>query len=480
MARCQSRQKVLKMYEDRMSLMIWTGRCSRTMAALLLAVATASATAQISLSTAVDLAWQSNPKVRSAKASVDGARAGLQATRDAYIPSAGATGGYGTSTGVPLSVPVIFSLAANSLVFNFSQRDNLRAAEAGLSAANLSLKEARDQVAEDVVVTYLQLNNAQQREKVMTDEAGDANRLVQIVQDRIDAGQDTRIELLRTRRTGKQIELAQLQLQDQIASLEDHLSRLIGLPGNSFQTVASSIPPLPPVKSLQAVATEAEVNDSYAVQSAFANARSKQEIAFGEARYRFRPQISLGLNYSRISTSHTDYTEYSPGFLFKSDDAASIGIGIQVPIFDRAHEARAKQAAADAAHAYYDALDARNLFREGRFKLQQGAAELEAKSEIAEIDRDLAEEDLKTIEIQLASTGPVDPDKPQLTPKDEENARVQERSKMLDLLDAQFQLSQAQVNLMRETGQLDAWLQQIGSDANQSRDKLLGTSKPRE
>jgi outer membrane protein TolC len=430
------------------------------LAAALFAVcasASVSAKAQISLSSAVDLALRGNPKVLAAQSDVAKAHAALDAARDAYIPTLTATGGYGGSTGVPLGVPTVFGLSSNSLLFNFSQRDNLRAAEAALHAANLMLKDARDQVAEDVVVTYLQLDNAQQRQAVMAEELTYANRLVTIVQERLDAGDDTRIELLRARRTAKQIELQQLQLDDEASALGDHLDRLIDLPGNRLKTVAASIPALPAIQTLQ----QPGKGDSFSIEAAFANAHSKQELAFGEARYRFRPQLELFASYSRISNSGTDFTDYYPTFIGKSQNSASIGFQIQLPLLDRKHEATARQDAADAARAYYDALDQRNLFREGRLKLQRSALELQARAELAALDRDLAQEDINTILIQLS--GPGDSSKPLLTPKDEQNARLQERSRTLDLLNTQSSLSQAQVNLMRQTGQLDSWLHSLAT-----------------
>jgi outer membrane protein TolC len=430
----------------------------RTAMSLAMLAMTAAATAQISLGSAVALALRDNVKVKSAQAEVDKCRAQLAATHDAYVPSAGATGGYGTSTGVPLGVPVVFGLASNSLLFSFAQKDNIRAAEAGLSAANLALNEMRDQVSEDVVVTYIQLNSAQQRQAVMAQESDAAAKLVTIVQERLDAGLEDNMNLLRARKTAKQIELQQLQLDDQVATLSDHLSRALGLPGNLLKAIPESIPPLPDVKLLAADAAAGSKADSFGVQAAFASAHSKQELAFGESRYRFRPRIGLGLNYSRISTSHTDYTDYYPGFRTQSENAASIGIEIQVPLYDRSHADHAHEAAADAAKAYFDAIDQRNLFQEGRVKLRRSTAELAARSELAAIDRDLAQAQLDAVLTQLQGPASSDSTRPQMTPKDEQNARLQERAKMLDLLDAQFQMNQAQVNLMRQTGQLDSWL----------------------
>ena len=164
---------------------------------VLLTALAARAPAQISMTSAVDLALRNDPRVKMAHEDVAKAQATLAETHDAYIPTIGITGGYGGSTGVPLSVPVVFSIASQSLLFNFSQKDYVRAATAGLQAADLAFQEARDKVAEDVVVTYLNLDNAQQRQTAMIDESAAANRLVAIVQDRLDAGQDTRIDLLR-------------------------------------------------------------------------------------------------------------------------------------------------------------------------------------------------------------------------------------------------------------------------------------------
>ena len=433
--------------------MRWSKREAARLVAIGLMMAWAGcASAQLSLSSAVDLALRNDPKVRMAQADVDKAKAALAEVKDAYIPSASVNGGYGTSTGVPLSVPVVFSIASQSLLFNFSQQDNRRAANSALEAANLSLQESREKVTEDVVVTYLNLDNMLHRQETAEQEYGTATRLVTIVSDRLDAGQDTNIDLLQAKHTSAQIHLDQLHTEDEVDTLEDHFARLIGLPGNQLTTITSSIPAMPPMGT-----PVSDMSDTYGIRAAMASARSKQEIAFGAARYRFRPQVSFGANYSRISTSQTDYVEYYPGFKDKSNDAASIGIQISIPLYDRSHEDKAHQAAAEAVRARYEAQDQRNQFLEGRFKLQHSMAELSARVELAQTSIELAKAQLDETMVQL-STGSGDSNKPELTPKDEQNAHLQQSQKAIDLLDAQFQLEQAQVNLLRQTGQLDAWL----------------------
>jgi outer membrane protein TolC len=417
----------------------------------------ACASAQISLSSAIDLALKNDPRGNMAAASVEKAEAALNQTYDVYIPTVVADAGYGRGLGVPTALPTVLTLSSQSLVFNFSQRDNIRAAASGLEAAKLSYKETQAQVEEDVATTYLNLDSDQRRLAAMTQEHDFATRLVVIVQDRLNAGADNRIDLLQARRTATQIELSLLHLKDEIATLSDRLARMIGLPGNSIQAVSDSIPSLPKPSTI----VDGETNtESFGVKSALANARSKQELAFGESRYRLRPQISLGINYSRIDTGQNDFTTYYPGFLKKSENAESVYLGIQIPIFDRRHQDEAVEAVAEARRAHYEAEDQRNQFLQGRFKLRQSAPELSLRAELAQIDRDLAQEQLNAVLIQLSPDAATS-DKPQLTPKDEQNARLAERARTVDLLDAQFQLSQAEIGLLRQTGQLDAWVRSL-------------------
>ena len=112
------------------------------------ASAVAPACAQISFTSAVGLALKSNPKVLAAQADVDKSLAALQQIRDAYIPNIVGGSGVGPpSYGYPLGQPSIFNFTAQSLVFSYSQRDYLRAAQAALDATRLNLKDIREGVA---------------------------------------------------------------------------------------------------------------------------------------------------------------------------------------------------------------------------------------------------------------------------------------------------------------------------------------------
>jgi outer membrane protein TolC len=421
---------------------------------VLLTACAAGASAQISLGSAVDLALKNDPKVRMSEAAVAKAQAALEETHDVYIPTLSANGGYGQGFGVPTSLPTVLTLSSQSLVFNFSQHDNIRAAASGLTSAKLALKDMREQVEEDVVVTYLNLDSDTRALATMAQEHGDATRLVAIVQDRLNAGQDDRMSLLKAQRTATQIELNELNLQDEIAALSDHLSRMMGLRDDRLTAISSSIPPLP---SVQVAADSGDESDSPGVRAAVSSARSKQELSFGVNRYILRPQMSFGVNYSRIDTGQDDYTTYYPGFYNKSQNAVSVYIGVTIPIYDRRHQDEANEAKAEASRAYFESESQREQFLEGRKKLRRSAAELEKRSSLAEIDQDISQEQLKAVLAQLSADSGSSSGQ-QMTPEDEQNARLKAGQQTVEVLNAQFQLSQAKVSLLRQTGQLENWL----------------------
>jgi outer membrane protein TolC len=415
------------------------------------AFAAASACAQISFSTAIGLALKSNPKVLAAQADADKALAALQQLRDAYIPAVVGGSGLGPpSYGFPLGQPSIFNITAQSLVFSYSQRDYLRAAQASLDAANFSLKDIREGVAEDTAITYLAVDRDMQRQTALQQQQGFADRLVSIVQERLDAGQDTPIDLTTCRLTAAQIRLARLRAEDETAADQAHLARLIGLPTQGLGITNDSVPAFP-VASPDLTGTT--LVTSPAVDSAYAIARSKRETAFGEARYLWRPQITFDGQYSRYAKFNNLQDYY---FRFQQNNAA-VGVQITVPLYDKAHQAREREAAADAAHAEHEADSIRDQFFDSRIRARHTAAELSTRAEIATLDQQLAQQQLDVLLVQLKA-GSGNLSGPQMTPKDEQTARITEREKFVALLNANFEAQQARINLMRAAGELEAWI----------------------
>jgi hypothetical protein len=85
-------------------------------------------------------------------------------------------------------------------------------------------------------------------------------------------------------------------------------------------------------------------------------------------------------------------------------------------------------------------------------------AELSAVAELGELELNIAHNEIDSMTVELKGRGAAGP---VMTPKDEINARIQERQKHLELLDARFQLQKAEVSLLRQSGGIEKWLQSL-------------------
>ena len=431
-------------------------RLPRCVAALTLLFCVApSVNSQISLTTAVTLALNSNPRVFGAKADVDKALAQRSQAHDAYVPSITAGAGIGQSYGYSPQPPTLFTVSGGSLVYNSAQFAYIRSANAAIVSARLALEDTREAVAQDTALAFVALDHDQQREQVVRQQAGYADALVTIVQKRVDAGQDSPIDLTQAKLTAAQLRLATLHAQDETAVDRDHLAHLIGLPPASLTT--DSVFPANPVPLDTTTDNDVHGYANAAVASAFAGAEARRQQAQGESTFRFRPQLNLVAQYNRYATFTDSFAALQKlNGTIKADEGV-FGVQIILPVFDRNRAAKARETAADAARAFHDAQSAQLDAVDGQSRLRHSIAELQAQAEVATLQQQLAQEQLDILKVQIQA-GNGNPDAPQMTPKDEQKARISERDKYLGVIDATFQLRQAEIQLLRQTGQLETWL----------------------
>jgi hypothetical protein len=198
------------------------------------------------------------------------------------------------------------------------------------------------------------------------------------------------------------------------------------------------------------------------IESAQMLAHSKQQMARAAGENMWLPQVSFGAEYLRSTQILNDANNY-----YKHDLPAnnfSSGFQIQVPLFDLGHRAKAKETAADALRATVEAEQAQRQNEIQISMLTGSLRELDTLAEIASLKQQIAHEQLQAVLSQLelgngASAGPGAT--PQLTPKAEQLARIDERQKFADALDAGFDLAKTRLNLLRALGHMEDWLQEL-------------------
>jgi len=437
----------------------------QTLAAAVFLLSASATQAQMTLLAAVDLSLSHSPRIREAQANVSKAKASVSEARDVYVPVITAGAGVGQSYGYSFNPPTLFVANAQSLIFNFSQRDYIRASGSGLSAADLNLLDTRQSVAEDAATTFLALQHDQQRETTLHEENEIAGRLVQIVQDRLDAGRDNPIDLTQARLTAVNSRVARLSAEDDTTRDRIHLAMLTGVALGTNIHAEGDFPTIPfdfteePAYAIPA---------SPAVSAAYASANSKLEQARGDSRYLYRPQVSLVVQYNRYATFTASFKQLEsssrPGTSIGANESV-FGVQLEVPFLDRVHQAKARESAAEANRALAAADSAQQAAVDGQLRLRHSLELLRARAEVAKLDQQLAQQqmDVLTTQLNAASTNP---NRQVLTPKDEQNSHLAEREKYLALIDANYQLHHAEISLLRQTGQLQDWIQQAITASN--------------
>jgi outer membrane protein TolC len=431
-----------------------------------LALSSTLLSAQISLGTVVDLAQRNSSAVKLADADVRKADAVLSQTQDAYIPNLVIGSSIGPpSIGFPTGQPSIASASMQSLAFSFPQRQYIKAARVGVEAATLTLKDAREQVALDASTAYIELDTVSRELDAAHQQTGFADRLINIEQQRTGAGVDPLSEFLQARLTAAQLKLKLIHLESRVRTLASQLASLTGLPAASIKTDHATIPEIPAIKAVEPGSITAGIESAQAV------ARSKQFQARGdESGTKILPQIGFGAQYNRDATSLNNYNLYygrtnAEGQSIRPKaDNFSAGFQIQIPLFDLNHRAKARETAAEALRATVEAEQAQRQNDVQIATLTGNLRELDTVAEIASLKQQISGEQLKAVETQLETgngAGAEPGAAPQLSPKAEQQARIDERQKFVDALDAGFDLNKARLSLLRALGHMDDWLREV-------------------
>lgn len=421
-------------------------------AACALAVLAACSTArgQVSFTTAVNRAIENSPRVKSAEADLSKAKSGLSVMKDIYIPSVVVGGGLGTAYGITLGVPTIFTVSAQSLIYSPQQLSYVRSARLSVKAAQYTLEDARDQAAEDAANAYLALNHDQAAVKALAQQFGYALKMASIMQDRVNAHLDTELDLKKARRDALQMRLQWMQMQDDLAVQRRQLADDTGIAESGLAADAGSIPDLPAITEDDG----SSLPEGPGMLAAEINEKATSLRAKADAKYTWRPSIGFGAQYGRVSPIENVSQFYN---LHGNYNSASIGVDIKFPVLDRVRAAAAKESAADAAHQELDLEAQKEKQAESRRKLGRDADELNIKAQLAELDYGIANDQLQSVLVaEHGSTGGAP-----ITPKEEIGARIQERQKYLDMLDARLASKQAEIEYLRQAGNLQKWLHSL-------------------
>jgi len=364
-----------------------------------------------------------------------------------YIPQLVVGSGLAKSWGFPLSIegsaPTAISVNTMGYLINPAHREIVRAAHTEWDATTLSTEDRRQQAILDAALTYIQLDRSSAALNLLHQQEQEAVRAEQITTERVQAGVAPQLDLTRAKLATARVRMSIAQVEGNADVLRNLLAQLTGVPAPGIETVAESIPQLPEINQSEDLASKAaSVNP--AVKLAFAHADAKLFSARGEHK-QLLPAIDFVGQYGLLTT----YNNYQQFFKQYQRNNGTLGVAIRFPVFNLSQRARAAAADAEAVQARHQAEEAKNKVSSETRKLQHGITQLAAAQEVARLEYQLARANVDTVQTKV-QTGTA-------TLRDESDARLAEGQKYSAYLDASYQLEQAQMQLLRSTGELEKW-----------------------
>ncbi|HEX4485484.1 MAG TPA: TolC family protein [Terriglobales bacterium] len=415
---------------------------------LLLLLSFTAAAEPLPLKRAVELALSHSTTASSAAADEQRALASYHEARNQYIPQVVAGAGLGASYGFPLSLegaaPSLFNVNSQSALYNPALREFVRAAKTEWQASALQGKDQRNQVIQDTVLTYAELNKWESLAAHLKDAYSDASKMEQLVNQRIQEGIDSESARNQARLSTARAYLRTIEARGSIDILRAKLAQLTGLAAADIETVAESIPSLPDVKQEDDLVARA-VQSNPAIDAANTRAAAQELRAKGEHRA-LLPSVDFAAQYALLSRFN-NYDEFYNRF---ERNNATVGVSIRFPFLSPTQFAHAKAADAQAILARNDAKAAKNQVSEETLRLQRSVQQLSAAAQVAELEYQVASSGVEALEIKAESSN--------ATIHDVDDARTQSNERFSALQDAKFQLERAQITLLRATGDLTSWL----------------------
>jgi outer membrane protein TolC len=208
-------------------------------------------------------------------------------------------------------------------------------------------------------------------------------------------------------------------------------------------TSTETIPEMPNVSQDQDLPAEALRNNPV-VKVAEAAAAAKEFRASAE-RKQLYPAVDFVGQYA-VLARFNNYDEFFQKFQRHNVTA---GVAIRFPFFNPVQHAAADVAKADALKSRKEAQSVKEQVSADTLKLQRSVQQLAAAREVAQLEHELAQSDIDATHAKIESGG--------ASLKDEENARVAEHERYTAFLNSNFELDRAQIQLMRQTGELENW-----------------------
>jgi len=374
-------------------------------------------------------------------------RKAYEEVKNHYLPQLTAGSGLGYSYGFPLtlegSAPSVANFTSTQSLFNLSLKEFLKAAKIDWNASSFDVQDKRAEVILDASLSYAQLLNLAGRINTLLEAQKSAEKAQFVTEQRLNEGVDSKLDVTKAQLTAARIRLRIADAQGQQDVLREHLAKLTGLTPAEIQPDPESMPQLPLISQDDNLAGRAAEN-SPVVKLAEQKAEAAAARAKGEHRATL-PFADIASQYAYLAR----FNNYDQYFLNYNANNLAAGINIKFPFYNPVQKAHAAQADADTVVARKQAELARNQVSEDALKLQRSLRQLQAARDVSKLEWQVSQGDLDSAKARI-ETG-------NANTRDVQMAELEVNDKYAAYLDAEFEMTRAELQLLRLTGELENW-----------------------
>jgi outer membrane protein TolC len=399
---------------------------------------------RFTLKQAVATSLQKSRDISLARLQYETSREEAGVTRSQFLPNLYTGSGVAYTSGFPLlaggGAPALFNLTYNQELFNLPARGDVRAEEQKTEQQRFAIDAVRDGVIQRTVSAYLELAKVRRQLELLGSERQSAQKILDYTRQRAQAGYELPIEVTRAQLTAAQVEQRRAQLEDQEETAADQLRLLLGLePDQAIEVTAEEIPPAAD-QTISNLVAEA-LRDNPEVKAAESE-RIASELRLKGQRGGYWPTISLIGQYNLLA-KFNNYDQFFNKFQRNNFIA---GVDVKIPIFASHTSAAISFARANLTASQMQVENKRaQVSLDVRHKARQ-ARQMDMTREVARLQLELAQQNLQVLQSQFQQG--------RASIRDLEGGQLDENEKWLAFLDAEFAHQQAELDLLRTTGQL--------------------------
>jgi outer membrane protein len=409
----------------------------------------AEAPRKLSLKEAVVLAVTNSRDIALARLQSNLGQREAGVTRSAFLPNLYTGTGAAYTSGFPLlaggGVPAVFSLSYEQQIFNPPLKGEQRAAEQRAQEQSLGVDGVRDAVMVKAALGYLELAKVRHSLELMRGERQSAGRILDATREQAQAGRALPVDLTRAQLTVARIEQRLARLEDRDDQLTGELRDMMGLPQGEQIEVSTEQIPETASDQVNELVSQAMANNIELKQAEIE--RRAREFKLKGERGGYWPTVAITGQYNVLGR----FNNYSDFFSKFERNNVVFGVEVRIPIFASRTSSAVALAQADLNVADLELQNKRSQLSLDVRRQARQVHEADLGVEVARLELQLAQENLSVLQAQF--------DQGRAGLKDLEGAHLEENDKWLAYLDANYARQQAQLDLLRTTGQVARVLQ---------------------